>query len=63
MIDRLTLDAVKGDKDARELCLAYLNGKPVARVEHTGNEGGPLEVDIKAVLMAKLRLVTEGDTS
>jgi len=54
MLDRLTLDACAGDKDSRELVLAYLHGKPVVRQEVTGANGGALEVNHQTLLLAKV---------
>ena len=59
MLDKLTADAAQGDKDARELVLAYLHGKPTVRQEITGANGGPLEVDSRALLLAKLEQIRE----
>lgn len=43
MIKRLAIQANAGDVRAAALLLSYGYGKPIERVEHTGEGGGPIE--------------------
>lgn len=50
--------ALKGDSVARKFLADYLIGPPIQKLEHTGKDGGPIEVmrpsDIAATVAALL---------
>lgn len=44
IIDKAVSQAKKGDAVARKFLADYLMGQPVQRLEHTGADGGAIEV-------------------
>lgn len=44
ILEKVATLAERGDMVAIKLCLEYLFGKPIDKVEHTGEDGGPIEI-------------------
>jgi hypothetical protein len=55
--DRVTTMALQGDLQAAALVHDWLEGKPVARQEVTGANGGAIEVDHRAALLGKFEQI------
>lgn len=42
IVEATIRDALKGDGSARKLVWEYIDGKPIQRLEHTGENGGAI---------------------
>ena len=53
--------AIKGDLAAAKVIWSYMDGTPISTLELTGKDGGPLEIEARAIYTPlQLKVISEG---